>query len=167
MPGQFDGKVAFITGAASGIGREAALKFAQGGARVAVADISEAGGRETVAAIAAIGGTAKFFPCDVSDRSRRRLRSKVRCKEFGRLDCAFNNAGIFGPRAAGVRIFRRGFRARAAHPPVRRVLLPQARTDRDAPHRRRRYRQHVVGRRPARLRPRPAAMPPRSMASPA
>ena len=44
MPGQFEGKVAFVTGAASGIGREAALKFAQGGARGAVADISEAGG---------------------------------------------------------------------------------------------------------------------------
>jgi len=99
MPGQFEGKVAFITGAASGIGREAALKFAHGGARVAVADISEAGGRETVAAIAAIGGKAKFFSCDVSDSKQAQAAVEDAVKEFGRLDYAFNNAGIFGPRA--------------------------------------------------------------------
>jgi NAD(P)-dependent dehydrogenase (short-subunit alcohol dehydrogenase family) len=99
MPGQFEGKVAFITGAASGIGREAALKFAQGGARVAVADISAAGGQETVAAVAKIGGTAKFFPCDVSDPKQAQAAVEGAVREFGRLDCAFNNAGIFGPRA--------------------------------------------------------------------
>ena len=101
MPGQFEGKVAFITGAASGIGREAALKFAQGGARVAIADISEAGGRETVTAIAASGGTAKFFSCDVSDPKQAQAAVEGAVKEFGRLDCAFKRSPGFGMPPSG------------------------------------------------------------------
>lgn len=99
MPTEFAGKVAFITGAASGIGREAALKFAAAGAAVAVADVSAAEGQETVAAIAAAGGRAKFFPCDVTDPKQAQAAVEGTVREFGRLDYAFNNAGIFGPRA--------------------------------------------------------------------
>jgi len=98
MAARFDGKVAFVTGAASGIGRATATKFAQAGARVGVADVSEAG-EETVAAIADAGGTAKFFRCDVADARQVQDAVEGTVREFGRLDCAFNNAGIFGPRA--------------------------------------------------------------------
>lgn len=99
MSFRFDGKVAFVTGAASGIGRATALKFAQAGARIGVADISETGGKETVAAIEAVGGTARFFRCDVADPAQAKAAVEGTVREFGRLDCAFNNAGVFGPRA--------------------------------------------------------------------
>jgi NAD(P)-dependent dehydrogenase (short-subunit alcohol dehydrogenase family) len=98
MTAQFEGKVAFVTGSASGIGREVALGFAAGKAAVAVADISEAGGRDTVAAIKKAGGRAEFFPCDVSDVNQAKAAVEGAVKAFGRLDCAFNNAGILGPR---------------------------------------------------------------------
>jgi NAD(P)-dependent dehydrogenase (short-subunit alcohol dehydrogenase family) len=99
MSSEFAGKVAFITGAASGIGRETALKFAKAGAAVLCADLAAAGGQETVAAITTAGGTAKFVSCDVSDSKQAQAAVESAVKEFGRLDFAFNNAGIFGPRA--------------------------------------------------------------------
>ena len=98
MTTQFNGKVAFVSGAASGIGREVALGFAAEKAAVAVADISEAGGQDTVAAIKKAGGQAEFFKCDVSDSKQAKAAVEGTVKAFGRLDCAFNNAGILGPR---------------------------------------------------------------------
>ena len=97
--GLVEGKVALVTGAASGIGRAAALLFAREGARVMVSDIDATQGADTAAAIRAAGGQAEFLQADVSDEPQVR-QLVARCLErFGRLDCALNNAGISGPMA--------------------------------------------------------------------
>lgn len=98
MPVQFDGKVAFVTGAGSGIGREAALGFAAGKAKVAVVDIAEDAGLQTVAAINGMGGEARFIHCDVTIAQEARAAVEAAITAFGRLDCAFNNAGVLGQR---------------------------------------------------------------------
>jgi NAD(P)-dependent dehydrogenase (short-subunit alcohol dehydrogenase family) len=87
-------KVALITGASSGIGREAALLFACEGAAVVVVDLSELAGNETVAKIAEAGGQAIFVRADVSQSADCAQMVSVAEKQFGRLDILFNNAGI-------------------------------------------------------------------------
>jgi NAD(P)-dependent dehydrogenase (short-subunit alcohol dehydrogenase family) len=90
---QLADKVALITGAASGIGREAALLFAREGARVVVVDISEKG-QETAEAIRHAGGQAHFVQADVSKaQDAERMISEAE-RVFGRLEILFNNAGI-------------------------------------------------------------------------
>jgi len=90
----FNGKSVLVTGAASGIGRAAALAFAQQGAQVAVCDIDAAGGEAVAAEIAQEGGTAIFIKADVSRSADvETLMARV-VDTYGRLDCAFNNAGI-------------------------------------------------------------------------
>jgi NAD(P)-dependent dehydrogenase (short-subunit alcohol dehydrogenase family) len=96
MEGRLSGKSAIITGAASGIGRAAALVFAREGARVIVADVSEDGGRQTVEIVRDKGGEAEFFRCDVSRAADADALVAAAVKTYGRLDCAFNNAGIAG-----------------------------------------------------------------------
>jgi NAD(P)-dependent dehydrogenase (short-subunit alcohol dehydrogenase family) len=91
---QFDGKVALITGAASGIGRASALAFARAGARVVVADVDDAGGAETVRLIEEAEGEATFVRCDVTDESEVERLIAASVAAFGRLDLAHNNAGI-------------------------------------------------------------------------
>ena len=95
----FDGKVALVTGAASGIGRAAAEAFARAGARTVVSDVDEAGGNETVELIQAAGGTATFVRCDVSSAADVENMVRHARSAYGRLDCAFNNAGIEGDLA--------------------------------------------------------------------
>jgi NAD(P)-dependent dehydrogenase (short-subunit alcohol dehydrogenase family) len=94
--GSFDGKVALVTGAGSGIGRAAALEFAREGARVVVSDVNEAGGAETVEMISAAGGTATFVKADVSQAAEVEALVKAAVDTYGRLDAAVNNAGIGG-----------------------------------------------------------------------
>jgi NAD(P)-dependent dehydrogenase (short-subunit alcohol dehydrogenase family) len=92
---RLQGKVAVITGAGSGIGREAALLFAREGARVVVADVNDGGGEETVRDVESAGGTALYVHADVS--SAASVENMIRQAEqaFGKLDVLFNNAGIF------------------------------------------------------------------------
>jgi NAD(P)-dependent dehydrogenase (short-subunit alcohol dehydrogenase family) len=94
--GSFAGKVALVTGAASGIGRATALAFAQAGARVVVADVDEAGSQETVALIGAASGEAVFVRADVADEEAVAALVETAVTRFGRLDYAHNNAGIQG-----------------------------------------------------------------------
>lgn len=88
------GRVAFVTGAASGIGRAAALRLAQDGASVFITDIDKEGGRETANMVTAAGGRAEFRAQDVVDEPRwAELVARVMTL-FGRLDILVNNAGI-------------------------------------------------------------------------
>jgi NAD(P)-dependent dehydrogenase (short-subunit alcohol dehydrogenase family) len=98
MAGLVEGKVALVTGGGSGIGRSTASLFAREGAQVLVADIVEEGAQESVDSIRASGGEAELFVLDVSDEHQV-LALLDRCVEqFGRIDCALNNAGISGPQ---------------------------------------------------------------------
>lgn len=88
-------KVALVTGAGSGIGRESALLFAREGARIVVADLNEEAGEETVAQITKDGGGASFVKVDVSKAPNVENMIAHAEKTYGRLDVLFNNAGIF------------------------------------------------------------------------
>src|SRR5207249_461844 len=90
----FTGKVAFVTGAASGIGRAAALAFAREGASVVVANVSEQGNQETARMIEEQGGRALAVRCDVTRGEDVRAALDKTVEAFGRLDVAFNNAGV-------------------------------------------------------------------------
>ena len=90
------GKVTLVTGAASGIGRAAALTFAREGAKVLVADLSEEAGRETVKMVMNGGGEASFTKCNVANPAEAEALVATAVKTFGRLDGAYNNAGVAG-----------------------------------------------------------------------
>ena len=89
-----EGKVAFVTGAGGGIGRAAALAFARTGAGVVVADLAEEANQETATLIEQAGGHAVAVRCDVTRADDVQAALQTTVDEFGRLDAAFNNAGI-------------------------------------------------------------------------
>ncbi len=90
------GKVTLVTGAAAGIGRATAQKFADEGAKVVVSDIDQPGGEETVSLIKDTGGDAMFVRADISKPEDVAKMIDETVKAYGRLDCACNNAGIEG-----------------------------------------------------------------------
>jgi len=94
------GKTALVTGGGSGIGRAAARAFAREGARVAVADVDENGGLQTARLIQEAGGQALFIRTDVSQAAQVEVLVRQTVDACGRLDWAFNNAGISGTGAS-------------------------------------------------------------------
>lgn len=94
MAGRLDGKVAFITGAGMGIGRAAALRFAEEGARVVVADIDERAGKETAAALGAAGAQALAVTGDVAIEADVARMVEEGTRHFGALHVLYNNAGV-------------------------------------------------------------------------
>lgn len=94
MNGLLAGKVGLVTGAGSGIGQMTAILFAREGARVVVADVDPKNGHATVRRIEDQGGQAVFIKCDVSKAEDVDVMVAQTVETFGRLDCAFNNAGI-------------------------------------------------------------------------
>jgi NAD(P)-dependent dehydrogenase (short-subunit alcohol dehydrogenase family) len=97
MPGRLEGKVAVITGAASGIGREAARRFAEEGARVCVADLAEEPGKETAAEIDGL-----YVHADVTNPDDVQRMYRETAERFGGIDVLFNNAGISPPDDASI-----------------------------------------------------------------
>jgi NAD(P)-dependent dehydrogenase (short-subunit alcohol dehydrogenase family) len=93
---EFIGKVALVTGAASGIGRACALLYAQEGAEVIASDVNEEAGQETVSMIRRANGEAFFITADVANPVDCDTLVKNIVKKYGRLDIACNNAGIGG-----------------------------------------------------------------------
>ena len=89
-----EGKVAIVTGAASGIGLATAKLLSDAGARMVLIDINEAGGVEVAEGINSSGGKAKFFLCDVTSDSDCKSITKAIYEEFGKIDILFNNAGV-------------------------------------------------------------------------
>ncbi len=94
MGGMLDGKSVLVTGAGSGIGSAAAHIMAREGARIAVGDRDEAGGRATVNSIIRSGGHSIFVPMDVTNVREIETAIRACVSAYGRLDAAFNNAGI-------------------------------------------------------------------------
>ncbi len=93
----FKGQVALVTGAGTGIGRATAKAFAAAGAAVALVDRDEAKLQETLDEVASAGGRAISILCDVADEAQAKAAVDRAVAEFGRLDMAYNNAGILGP----------------------------------------------------------------------
>jgi NAD(P)-dependent dehydrogenase (short-subunit alcohol dehydrogenase family) len=98
--GLLDGRVSIVTGGSSGIGRATALSFAREGAVVVVADLQTEEGQRTVGLVKEAGGDGLFVKTDVSRSDDVREMVEKTMKTYGRLDCAFNNAGISQPPKA-------------------------------------------------------------------
>lgn len=96
MAGTLAGKVALVTGGSTGIGKASSLTFAREGAKVVVSDVNVHGGEETVRLIGESGGEAIFVKADVLLAAEVEALVKKVVGTYGRLDCAFNNAGIAG-----------------------------------------------------------------------
>ena len=94
---RFAGKVAFVTGATSGIGHATALAFAREGASVVVADVTAGGARESARLIEQADGQALGVACDVTSSEQIEVALAAAVERFGGLDISFNNAGIEQP----------------------------------------------------------------------
>ena len=94
MAASLNGRIALVTGGGSGIGKASAITFAREGAKVVVADVNIEGGEETVHFIEDAGGEAVFVRADVSNTTEVEAMVDKAVEIYGRLDCAFNNAGI-------------------------------------------------------------------------
>ena len=99
MDHSFEGKVALVTGAGSGMGRATSQAFAQAGAAVVLVDVNEASARLAAAQLVAAGHEAIAVQCDVADEAQVKAMVDLTVSTFGRLDAAFNNAGVNSPVA--------------------------------------------------------------------
>jgi len=106
MGARLEGKVAIVTGAASGIGRGTAELLLQHGAKVVVADMNEEGGK---AVVAELGANARFVKCDVTSEDSVKAMIDFTVAEFGKLDILHNNAGAFGARGTVEEIATKDF----------------------------------------------------------
>lgn len=97
---QFTNKVAFVTGAATGIGRASAIAYAQNGAQVCMVDVNIDEALKTLSMIKENGGVGHFIKCDVSSSEQVEGAIKETMQKFGRIDFAFNNAGIEGKQGS-------------------------------------------------------------------
>jgi NAD(P)-dependent dehydrogenase (short-subunit alcohol dehydrogenase family) len=97
--GRFAGKVVFVTGAGNGIGRATAIAFAREGASVVVADLSEERSRDTVQSIEQLRGNVLAVSCDVTSSDQVGAALQCAVDAYGRIDIAFNNAGVEQPNA--------------------------------------------------------------------
>jgi NAD(P)-dependent dehydrogenase (short-subunit alcohol dehydrogenase family) len=95
----FNDKVALVTGASSGMGLATALAFAEAGASVTLADVKEEAVREAAEKLVSAGHRALAIPCDVSNDAQVEAMVERTVAEFGRLDAAFNNAGVMPKNA--------------------------------------------------------------------
>jgi NAD(P)-dependent dehydrogenase (short-subunit alcohol dehydrogenase family) len=99
---EFQDRSVLVTGAAGGIGRATAVQFAREGARLTLSDRDTVRGEETLSAVRAVGGTAQFIYGDVVSESFVQHLVDAAVKTYGRLDCAFNNAGVIGSETTAV-----------------------------------------------------------------
>ena len=145
----FRGQVALVTGASSGMGLAAARAFAQAGAAVALADVNESALQSAIDDLARAGHRAMSVTCDVSDEDQVAATVEQAVAEFGRLDMAFNNAGIMVPPPALTR--NRPSSSRQCGQPARRLGLHEARAAPDAHAGERGDRQQLLARRARRI----------------
>ena len=124
---EFEGRVALVTGAASGIGLAAAQLFAARGARVSLIDIDAAAGEAAARELRSDGHEALFVAADIADSEAIETAVERTVEHFGGLDCAYNNAGISGSPATACLHPRPG--NRTPHGPIR---LPAGSTRRAA-----------------------------------
>jgi NAD(P)-dependent dehydrogenase (short-subunit alcohol dehydrogenase family) len=103
MAGMLTGKVALVTGGGSGIGRATAAMYAREGAKVVVADLNESGGRQTTQAITDSGGEATYVQVNVTQAEEVDAMVAIAVARYGRLDSAFNGAGVASVGPAGER----------------------------------------------------------------
>ena len=97
--GRLDNNIALVAGASTGIGRATAVLFAKEGANLVIGDVNDQGGEETLAMIKEMGRDGIFVHTDVSKTADVQQLINTAVQTFGRLDCAFNNAGILGHMA--------------------------------------------------------------------
>ena len=145
MPGILSDKVSLITGAGSGIGRASAIAFAREGAQVVVSDVNAEGGEETVSRISEIGGQAIFVAADVSRAAEVAALVQSTVQQYGRLDCALNNAGVSGGQGLIHEYSEDDWdRLRNRHQSKGCLAMPEIRNHPDAGAGRRLHRQYSV-----------------------